>query len=378
MIYLVGIDDLRRWIWGQRLMTVMLGALFIPLLLGASISNLSLVGRTAAPWEGHTAQFVTAVHLPLPPQTVHGLAVLGDTVAWSSESSGPFYTLFSASLRTRQARVVARGTAAEPTIGDTLLSPHWLVWLELEPLHLAWRIIALDRRTQQRVTVDGSARERGLPDSRYLAPMLSLDGDTLVYSFSTTQQGQPHTAIYAQTLPHGPRRLLAESVISTCVLRWPTVSGQTAAWEQVGGCSGGGAGSDIVVADLSRGRPYLLTTDHQSSQPVTNGQLVAYKGQASQERAGSIIVVDRRTNQRHVIDGSGNANFPELTDHLVAGRPMAHRSKLTTYARTNTMSSRKRSTHRRAISTLNHPGNAGAMRSCSTRPRGMDIACNSS
>jgi hypothetical protein len=72
-----------------------------------------------------------------------------------------------------------------------------------------------------------------------------------------------------------------------------------------------------MVADWRTGRAHALTHDHHASEPTTNGRLLAYKI-GSRFGNGQVILVNSHTGQRRLVDATGGAAVPVMTDRVLA------------------------------------------------------------
>lgn len=295
------------------------GATFLAVLI-----LVAAVARGSAPAHGAASGVrLVRFHLPDPSGTfIPG--VYGDTIAWGIgrvDRRGALTALmvYTGSLRTSHYRVAAV-IVPHPILylNDVRISARWLSWVEYGARG-EWRVMALDRRGGRPVVVDSSDQEGGTAVQALLLPLTALDGDTLAWSLSVIPpRGRrlPWSGIKVRVLPHGTTHLVARAAYQDCSLTVPSVSGRLVAWEEDGVCAKGR--NDVLVADWTTGRIRARTTDHRSSEPATNGRVVAYKGASLRLQDGTIVVQDLRTGRKRVVDDSGAASTVTVTDRLVA------------------------------------------------------------
>ncbi len=284
---------------------------------------LVVVGRPVAKREVATLGSMAVgvgVHyrrLHLPDSGIYTLGAYGDTVAWGADPAGGLVNsvIDTASLRTGQIRVAAHVHPSTPQLNFVRISARWLSWVEYEPPTGDWRLMAQSRAGGQPFEVDSSVAEGGRSLPPPLVPLTSMDGDTLAWSFSV-DLGRPkaRTGVWVQVLPHGIKHLVANSM-APCYVIWPAVSGRVVVWDHEGACAAGN--SDLMEADWHTGRTRTLSQDHRSSEPETNGRLVAYKA-GVRFGPGALALLDLRTGRSRIVDPHGTADRPVLTDRLLA------------------------------------------------------------
>lgn len=262
----------------------------------------------------------TFTQVPSPAAYVYMPGVAEDTVIWGAEKSAtsgvPSGTVYTATLRLRHPYVVAHATWPTTQLNDMRISTHWLSWIDYNSASGEWQLVVQNRHGGQQLVIDSSAKEGGRALPAPNLPLSALDGDTLIWSVSVMPpRGSPWTGIRVRVLPHGSTRLLVRAAWPKCWVTWPAIGGKIAAWDREGPCAGGG--SNVMVADWRTGRTHALTHDHHSSEPTTNGRLLAYKI-GSRFGNGLAVLVNPQTGQRRVVDTTGGAAVPVMTDRILA------------------------------------------------------------
>lgn len=287
----------------------------------AGVGGLSARAHGLAGTDRMSVHSLTLVSIPSPDRYIDSPGIFGATVIWGGEHqdrNGHFVgTVYTATTGTRRARVVARAAFSMPQLNHLRISARWLSWIEYNTGSSQWRLMAEDRHHGQPFVVDSSAIKGGSFLTGPYLPLSALDGSTLVWSFSVVPPvGKPWMGVRVRTLPNGPTKVLARETWPGCRVTWPAVGGAVAAWDQEGPCSG--RNSDVVVANWRTGRNHFITHDHSSSEPATNGQLVAYKGNGLRMGGGNIVLLNLATGRRQVVDRTGGATAPMLTDSVLA------------------------------------------------------------
>lgn len=246
-------------------------------------------------------------------------AMYGNTIMWAALTGDMNHPaperLYTSDIRRFHPRVVVVSKPGNYLI-DAHVSLHWLVWIEQTGAG-DWLLWAQNRHSNARNLIDSSARV-GLPPHPLLFPMISLDGDYLAWSLTTCtlscHQRPGHenwsATIVLQHLPSGLPRSVA-TVHAPCSVSWPALSSQFLAWHQEGKCDGH-YGSDVVVLDRRANSIRVLTRDHHSSEPTTNGRFIAWKNASDRLHDGMITLVDLQSGSR--ISASGG------TERCVMGR----------------------------------------------------------
>lgn len=246
-------------------------------------------------------------------------AMYGNTLMWAALTGDVNHPaperLYTSDIRRFHPRLVAVSKPGNYLI-DAHMSLHWLVWIE-QTAAGNWLLWAQNRRSNARNLIDSSAHV-GLPPHPLLFPMISLDGDYLAWSVTTCtlscneRPGHENwsATIVLQHLPSGLPRSVA-SVQGPCSVSWPSLSSRFLAWHQEGKCDGH-YGSDVVMLDRRGNSIHVLSRDHHSSEPTTNGRFIAWKNASDRLHDGTITLVDLQSGSR-ISAGGG-------TERCVVGR----------------------------------------------------------
>jgi hypothetical protein len=240
---------------------------------------------------------------------------------WSMGGTSPndhWTELQTSALRPWRPRTVVRSRRGTYMV-DVRVSRGWFSWIELgDNGGYAWWLWAQSRSSGKKFLVDTSRREGPASYSLYGA-YSSLFGNRLAWTFSTCRRACRSTwksAVKIVTLPSMAARTIAATSRDGCNYTMPSLSPRLLVWAQEGSCTPAG-GSDIAAYRFRDHRRRLLTHDHLSSEPSTNGVYVAWKGKSARLDRGSIVLRDVRTGQTRTLARS-ESTLPVVSARAVA------------------------------------------------------------
>jgi hypothetical protein len=173
---------------------------------------------------------------------------------------------------------------------------------------VTWAVYAKSLRTGRVYLLDGWRREGAMAADLYF-PIISLWGGRLAWSFVVcfkhcgSAQEDLTAAVLTESLPAG-RREIVRRTYGRCAADWPSVWGSLVVYQMEGYCWGrddSRVGSDVIAEDLAAHKTWAVTTNHGSSEPVTNGRYIAWKeaaAGATRWKDGAIMLLDRVTGKR--------------------------------------------------------------------------------
>lgn len=270
------------------------GCLVSMMVMGIGVEPLPIHAATARGTHIRYFNIPTPYSLEIP-------ALYQDTVVWTGQAKDNLERLYTAQLSHFQPRVIAVAHVGYFMI-QTHVSASWIIWEEQAPRG-SWTIWALNRVSGRKSLID-SADKTGNAPHPLLFPALSLAGNTMAWSHAECraacmqQASAWEASIHLRTLPSGTDQTIM-ATNAPCSQTWPSISGRYLAWHEEGACEGH-PGSDVLLYDRRTGKIRHVTSDHESSEPTTNGVFLAWKQSASQLENGAILLLNLRTGQESV------------------------------------------------------------------------------
>ncbi len=295
----------------KRLAFAILTAVIAEFILGPAIGSSSLKARGPARRSASTSHLLPVRYLRMPGKVIGGgtaePAIYGRTVVTAAElgdSQDASFGLYLGDIRHWRPKLlfVRRTEVAPPK-----LSKHWLVWAQYD--RRAWQIYARNLKTDRRYTVDSS--KRAGPTVRVLdPPVISLSGDTLAWSYEDCTSAcnglwpRQASALVVRHLPSGPIQTIRRTHGRCHAVRSPSIWSHLLVFQLDRYCTGGDRrrfDSDVYMTDLTTGKSRRVTSNHVSSEPVTNGKYVAWTQPPDWDRMrtdSSIMLLNLRTGTR--------------------------------------------------------------------------------
>lgn len=249
---------------------------------------------------------------PVPSGGMAEPSINGGTIAVAAQYPGDTharYKVYIGGLRHWAPGALTETGPPEPMVGLVALSASWLVWVQYNGLN--WSIQARDVKNGREYRVSSSAQVGPMAADLYF-PIISLSGNRVAWSYvicsgsCTVASPRLKSAVMVKTLPFGPSRTVSQAS-GRCLADWPSISGNTVVYQKEGRCwgkHGNKVGSDVYLDNLANGAGRRLTTNHGSSEPVTNGTDVAWKQGppgATRWADGRIVLLALKSGRRQAI-----------------------------------------------------------------------------